>query len=151
MVVTTAKPAARLDPAFVKLAVVLLIGVVAVTFDTTIVNVALDTIGRDLHTTVSASQWTVTGFGLAMALLKPTEKSPARRLDLIGLGLLSPALALLIYGLSQFGGQHGFTGFPLLGPLVLGVVLLAAYVVYALRMSGHAVIDLRLFRVRSFA
>lgn len=110
MVVMTAKPAERLDPAFVKLAAVLLTGVLAVTFDSTIVNVALDTIGRDLNTTVSASQWTVTAFVLAMAMVMPVSgwamsRFGGKQMWLFSLGLfllgsvlagLAPNIGLLI-------------------------------------------------------
>jgi EmrB/QacA subfamily drug resistance transporter len=62
-----------------------------------------------------------------------------RRLDLVGLALLSPALAALLYGLTS----HAAT------PIVVGVVLLGAFVWRALNTSDP-IIDLRLFSVRSF-
>ncbi|GAA2639506.1 MDR family MFS transporter [Dactylosporangium fulvum] len=69
-----------------------------------------------------------------------------RRLDLPGLALLSPAIALLIFGLSRTGTSgHGLV------PLAAGVVLLVAFVVYALRTSEAPVIDLRLFTHRALA
>ena len=46
----------RLDPALVKLIIVLLTGAIPALLDTSIVNVAAATIGHDLHTTVSAIQ-----------------------------------------------------------------------------------------------
>src|SRR6202034_3378384 len=39
--------------------------------DTTIVNVAIDTIGRDLHTSVSAIQWVITGYLLSFGMVIP--------------------------------------------------------------------------------
>jgi EmrB/QacA subfamily drug resistance transporter len=68
----TAKPARdRLDPALVKLIVVLLTGAIPSLLDTSIVNVAVDTIGRDLHTTVSTIQWVITGYLLSFAMVIP--------------------------------------------------------------------------------
>jgi EmrB/QacA subfamily drug resistance transporter len=66
------KPARdRLDPAVVKLIVVLLTGAIPALLDTSIVNVAVDTIGRDLHTTVSSIQWVITGYLLSFAMVIP--------------------------------------------------------------------------------
>lgn len=59
--VSAATPAAaaeneRFDPAFIKLAVILLAGVMIVLFDSTIANVAIDRLARGLHTSVSNGQ-----------------------------------------------------------------------------------------------
>lgn len=62
---------AKLDPALVRLIVILLLGAIPSLLDTTIVNVAIDTIGRDLHTTVSAIQWIITGYLLSFAMVIP--------------------------------------------------------------------------------
>jgi EmrB/QacA subfamily drug resistance transporter len=61
----------RLDPALVKLIVVLLTGAIPSLLDTSIVNVAVDTIGRDLHTSVSTIQWVITGYLLSFAMVIP--------------------------------------------------------------------------------
>ena len=61
----------KLEPAMVKLIVILLIGGIPALLDTTIVNVAIDTIGRDLHTTVSAIQWVITGYLLSFGMVIP--------------------------------------------------------------------------------
>jgi EmrB/QacA subfamily drug resistance transporter len=60
-----------MEPAMVKLIVILLLGAVPALLDTTIVNVAIDTIGRDLHTTVSAIQWVITGYLLSFGMIIP--------------------------------------------------------------------------------
>src|SRR5689334_14470094 len=39
--------------------------------DTTIVNVALDTLSRDLHASLSATQWVITGYLLALGMVIP--------------------------------------------------------------------------------
>jgi EmrB/QacA subfamily drug resistance transporter len=66
-------PAAKekLDPALVRLIVILLLGAIPSLLDTTIVNVAIDTIGRDLHTTVSQIQWVITGYLLSFGIVIP--------------------------------------------------------------------------------
>src|SRR5690349_14965193 len=61
----------RLDPALIRLAAVMLIGVLAVVFDTTIVNVAINTLGRDLHVGVTTVQWVTTGYLLALGVVVP--------------------------------------------------------------------------------
>lgn len=264
----------RLDPAFVKLAVILLTGVMVVVFDTTIVNVAIDTISRGLHASVSATQWVISGYVLALGVVIPVagwamerfgakqtwmgalalfmvgsalsssawnigaliafrvlqgiggglmlpilqtlliraaggrklgrvmaalslpgllgpvlgpvigglivshfswrwifwvnvpfcvaglvlagrglERTAPRKgayLDVVGLALLSPALAAVIYGLSEIGVRGGFTHVMVIAPLAAGVALLGLFALHALRTS-RPVVDLRLFRVRSFS
>ncbi|MEU7856132.1 MDR family MFS transporter [Nonomuraea sp. NPDC049141] len=61
----------RLDPAVLKLAGVLVLGALAPLLDSTIVNVALHTLGRDLDAPVSAVQWVSTGYLLALAMAIP--------------------------------------------------------------------------------
>jgi EmrB/QacA subfamily drug resistance transporter len=265
----------RLDPALVRLALILLTGVMAVVFDTTIVNVAIDTLGHDLHTSVATTQWVVSAYVLALGLvipvsgwamqrfgakqlwmialilflvgsilsslawnigsliafrvlqggggglmlpilqtllvdaaggrrlgrmmalvsipallgpilgpvlggliishlswrwifwvnvpfcclglllawrgLQPTAPSRASQLDGVGLALLSPALAAIIYGLSEVGRTGGFAHAAVIAPLAGGVVFLGLFTFHALRTSRIPVVDLRLFTVRSFS
>ncbi len=55
----------------VKLIAVLLTGAIPSLLDTSIVNVAADTIGRDLHTSVPTIQWVITGYLLSFAMVIP--------------------------------------------------------------------------------
>jgi EmrB/QacA subfamily drug resistance transporter len=64
-------PPQRLDPALIRLAAILLAGAIAAILDTTIVNVALDSIGRDLHASISAIQWVMTGYLLSYGMVIP--------------------------------------------------------------------------------
>lgn len=263
---TTTTPA-RLDASFYRLVSVLIVGVLAVVFDTTIVNVALGTLARDLHVTVGTIQWVSTGYLLAVGAAVPvtgwlTDRLGGRtvwmialgvflfgsigaslsgsaaeliawrivqgigggvmlpvlttliiqavgperlgrasavvslpallgpilgplaggvllqhlswrwifwvnvpfavvglilawrlmpafpgtrtsRLDAVGLALASPGIAALVYGLSR-------TGLAVVAPVALGVVLLTAFAVRAWKLADRALVDLRLFRVRSF-
>jgi predicted MFS family arabinose efflux permease len=52
----------------------------------------------------------------------------SQRLDLVDLVLLSPGLALLIYGLAETNSAGGFGSAKVLIPLVAGLLLLAAFV-----------------------
>jgi EmrB/QacA subfamily drug resistance transporter len=73
-----------------------------------------------------------------------------RPLDVRGLALLSPALALLIYGLSRATGQHGFAATVAWVPMAGGLLLIAGFAVHALRVPDGALIDVRLMRIRSY-
>ena len=262
-----------LDPEFIKLAVVLLVGVIWVVFDTTIVNVAIDRLAHGLHTSVSNGQWTISGYALALGMvvpvaawasdrfgakrvwmgalalfmvgsilssiawnidaligfrvlqgiggglmlpilqnllveaaggrklgrimalvslpalfgpivgpvvgglivshlswrwifwvnvpfsiaglvlawrgLKPSIPRKGAYLDVTGLALLSPALALILYAATEVGGKGGFSHSIIIAPLAVGVCLLGAFAVHALR-TDRPLVDLRLFTVRSF-
>ncbi|MEU8118509.1 DHA2 family efflux MFS transporter permease subunit [Spirillospora sp. NPDC049024] len=72
------------------------------------------------------------------------------RLDVLGLALLSPGLAALVYGFSEVGGE-GFGALRVALPLLAGAALVLGYVAHALRRRAAALIDLRLFARRGFA
>ena len=52
---------------------ILVLGAVAPLLDTTIVNVALPTIGHAMHTSVNTTQWTITGYLLAVGIVIPAS------------------------------------------------------------------------------
>jgi EmrB/QacA subfamily drug resistance transporter len=58
---------------------VVILGMIMSILDTTIVNVALDTLSRDLHSPISQVQWVVTGYLLALAAVMPVTGWMARR------------------------------------------------------------------------
>jgi EmrB/QacA subfamily drug resistance transporter len=270
----SADTADRLDPALLKLAGIVLVGAVAVQLDATIVNVAIDTLGRELDASLSTIQWVSTGYLLALAMVIPltgwaVDRFGSKRmwmlslalflggsvlcglawsagsliafrvvlgvgggmllpllqtilaqaagpqrlgrliaviavpalvapivgpvigglildslswrwiflinvpvcaialllawrympdprargehpLDLLGLALLSPGLAAIVYGLSEAGSGGGFGAIDVVVALAIGVALVAAFAVHALRTRIEPIIDLRLFRERSF-
>jgi EmrB/QacA subfamily drug resistance transporter len=86
----------------------------------------------------------------ALAYMPASQGRPAKKLDILGLLLLSPGVAALVYGLS-YAALHGFGQPTALVWLVVGVALLAAYTAHSLRPGVRAIVDLRLFRVRSFS
>jgi EmrB/QacA subfamily drug resistance transporter len=95
---------------------------------------------------------------LASRVLPRDVPDADHRLDWLGLVLLSPSLAALIYGLANTAsetdanGQQTGGGFGqaiVLVPMILGALGLASFVAHALR-SRAPLIDLRLFRNRVF-
>ena len=55
---------------------------------------------------------------------RATRPQPAERFDVLGLALLSPGLALLIYGLAQSASSGGFGSPEVWGPALTGAALL---------------------------
>jgi len=262
------------DPVLRRLSMVVILGAVMSILDTTIVNVAIETLSRDFHTSLSTIQWVITGYLLALAIVIPmsgwmVERFGAKRMwmvslalftvgsalcglswsagsliffrilqglgggmivpvgqtilaraagpqrmgrvmsilgvptlvapvlgpilgglivdnttwrwiffvnvpigfialalsarflvhdpthdagrfDFVGVALLSPGLAALVYGLSEAGGGSGFGSTTVIVSLVIGVVLCAAFVAHALRVD-RPLLEMRLFKDRSFS
>ncbi|OCT16504.1 multidrug transporter [Paenibacillus pectinilyticus] len=268
-------PKEKIDPNVLKVALILVFGAVASQLDSTMINVAIDKLASDLHSTVSAIQWVVTGYVLTMGLAVPISGWAIQRfggkkvylfslvmflvssvlcslawntgsligfrllqgvgaglliptmqnvlvqsaggrnlgrlisiislpaligpilgpviggllidnldwrwifyvnipimiiaiwmswrhipsdapatskpsLDVIGLLLLSPSFAALIYGIAGVSTHGGLNSVKVTLPLIGGAMLMIAYVIYALRMKQSPLVDLRLFRSRHF-
>jgi len=78
---------------------VVIVGVVMSILDTTIVNVALDALSRELHAPLSTIQWVSTGYLLALAVVIPlsgwlSERFGAKRVWLVSVGLFGTGSAL---------------------------------------------------------
>jgi EmrB/QacA subfamily drug resistance transporter len=58
---------------------VVILGMIMSILDTTIVNVALNTLSKDLHSPLSQVQWVITGYLLALAAVIPVTGWAARR------------------------------------------------------------------------
>jgi EmrB/QacA subfamily drug resistance transporter len=86
---------------------------------------------------------------MALRILPRDVPKHDERLDWVGLVLLSPSLALIIYGLAQSGSSGGFGSAKVLVPVIVGAIVLATFVWHALRLP-YALIDLRLFKNRTF-
>jgi EmrB/QacA subfamily drug resistance transporter len=69
----------RIDAYVWRISAVVIIGSIMSILDTTIVNVALDTLGRELHSTIDQIQWVVTGYLLSLAAVIPVTGWAARR------------------------------------------------------------------------
>jgi EmrB/QacA subfamily drug resistance transporter len=92
-----------------------------------------------------------------LALLLAQRSLPAdqpqrggERLDVLGLLLLSPGFAALVFACTTASQQQRFGGAKVLVSLVIGVLLVLGYVAHALRDSAP-LIDVRLFANRGFA
>jgi EmrB/QacA subfamily drug resistance transporter len=70
-------------------------------------------------------------------------------IDIIGIMLLSPAFAALLYGIS--GVKSRGLSSAVLVPLAAGLLLVIGFIIYALNMKKTPVIDLRLFKSRNFS
>lgn len=124
-----------LDPALVKLALVVVVGVAAAILDLTIVTVAIDTMQRRLDAGVATIQWVSTGYALAVALTIPVsgwlfQRLGARRawllaLTIFGAGSALCAAAWSVESLIAFRVLQGVGG-GLLLPLSQMILLHAA-------------------------
>jgi EmrB/QacA subfamily drug resistance transporter len=92
----------------------------------------------------------ILALGLAAKLLHADAgRADAGKLDWLGLVLLSPGLAGVVFGLSETE-THGGMGDPIAwAPIVVGLVLIAAFVAHAAR-APRPLIDVRLFKVPAF-
>ena len=82
----------RIDPHVWRIATVVVLGSIMSILDTTIVNVALDTLGRDLHSPLASIQWVLTGYMLALAAVIPVTGWAARRFGAGNVYLISLVL-----------------------------------------------------------
>jgi EmrB/QacA subfamily drug resistance transporter len=74
----------------------------------------------------------------------------APRLDLLGLALLSPGVAIFVYGMSEAGASGGF-GLRAVAGIAAGLALVALFVRHALQRGHRALLDVSLFARRGFA
>ncbi len=84
-----------IDPQVLKTGLILVVGALAVVFDTTIVSVALHTLAADLHATVSTIQWVSTGYLLALGMAVPLSTWGIRRFGGKRLWMFSLAVFLV--------------------------------------------------------
>ncbi|GAB7184894.1 MDR family MFS transporter [Kitasatospora sp. Ki12] len=68
-----------IPPGLWKMGGVLALGPVLALLDSTIVNVGIDSVGRDLHSSIGAVQWVATGYLLAISLTMPLSGWAAGR------------------------------------------------------------------------
>ncbi|MGC1784984.1 MAG: MFS transporter, partial [Acidobacteriaceae bacterium] len=73
------------------------------------------------------------------------EETKSRELDLPGFALLSPGLVLFLYGSDHLGERIG------LMTLLISILLLAAFFRMAIRKGDKALIDLQLFKSKTFS
>ncbi len=88
---------------------------------------------------------------LAWRLLPETAARRGDRLDLRGLMLLSPGIAIFVYGMSEAGSAGGFGAGRSVAGIGAGVALVALFVWHARRRGHGALIDVTLFSNRAYA
>ncbi len=112
--------------------VIVILSVLIVALDTTVLNVAIPTILRDLHTTLPSLQWVITGYSLTFASLliiggRLADLYGARRIFIIGAALfgvgsllasLAQSVPVLILGEALIEG----IGASLMMPATLGIL-----------------------------
>ena len=87
---------------------------------------------------------------LARRVLPPdVGRADAGRLDWVGLALLSPGLAGIVFGLSETESHGGIDDPIAFAPILAGLLLVALFIRHGLR-AARPLIDLRLFRSRVF-
>src|SRR5262249_49757722 len=89
-------------------------------------------------------------FLLAIKLLPRVPRRGGQRLDLLGAILLPSGIALFLWGLAEVGQKGTLTAAAPLTALLVGLALVAGFVVHALRTS-NPLLDVRLFARRGFA
>jgi EmrB/QacA subfamily drug resistance transporter len=111
---------------------IVVLAVLIVALDTTVLNVAIPTILRDLHTTLPSLQWVITGYSLTFASLliiggRLADLFGARRMFIIGAALfavgsllasLAQSVPVLIFGEAIIEG----VGASLMMPATLGIL-----------------------------
>lgn len=82
----------------------------------------------------------------------PADKHVEKKasLDVTGILLLSPAFALLIYGIAQVAKHGGMNNSEVYVPLIIGVVLMASYVIHAFHTKQEPALNVRLFKSVNF-
>ena len=86
----------------------------------------------------------------ALAALPKDSPQPSESFDFLGVLMMSPGLALFLYGISTIPAE-GKVGTPkVLIPALIGLALVVAFVLYSFKPK-HPLLDLRLFSNRSLA
>ena len=86
----------------------------------------------------------------SLRILRGDDRQEAGRFDFVGMALLSPGLAALVYGLSEASGGRGFGDPTVVACLGAGTLLVLAFVRHALR-TERPLLDVRLFGQKVFA
>lgn len=82
----------------------------------------------------------------AAKVLPKDSVEPSETFDWLGMVLLSPGLALFLYGVSTIPETGTVMDAEVLVPAIVGLLLIAAFVPWALaRANKHPLVDLRLF------
>jgi EmrB/QacA subfamily drug resistance transporter len=86
----------------------------------------------------------------ALAALPKDSPHPSESFDFLGVLMMSPGLALFLYGVSSIPAQGRVVTPHVLVPALIGLALVIAFVLYSFKPK-HPLLDLRLFRNRNLA
>lgn len=86
----------------------------------------------------------------AQIILPKDEAEPSESFDFVGMLLMSPGLALFLFGVSSIPETGTVESTRVLVPAVVGALLILGFVFWAFRPE-HPLLDLRLFRDRNLA
>ena len=89
----------------------------------------------------------VIALAYAWFALPSDRPHPSESFDFIGMLLLSPGLALFLYGVSSIPGEGTFLAKKVAIPATIGVLMLVTFVFYCFKPK-HPLLDLRLFKNR---
>ncbi len=92
----------------------------------------------------------VVAVATALRYLPSLKPEQADKLDVRGLILMATGLPLLTYGLAEIGITGSFTSVKVIVPIILGLLLIAAFVLHALRIP-KPLLDMRLYRRPTFS
>ncbi len=84
----------------------------------------------------------------AFFVLASDRPTPSESFDWVGAALMSPGLAMFLYGVSSIPGEGTFFSFKVIFWGTLGLVMIASFVLWSFR-TEHPLLDLRLFRNRN--
>lgn len=93
----------------------------------------------------------VVAFALAATVFPPDRATRSEKFDFIGMLLLSPGLAALLYGVSSIPARGTVVDHHVWIPATMGLALITGFVIRALYRTDHPLIDLRLLRNREVA
>jgi MFS transporter, DHA2 family, multidrug resistance protein len=85
---------------------------------------------------------------LAAVMFPKDRPAPSEALDVTGMLLLSPGMAILLAGLSSIPGRRTIADHHVLIPSIAGLALIAAFIFHAWRRTDAPLIDLRLVKNR---
>jgi MFS transporter, DHA2 family, multidrug resistance protein len=88
---------------------------------------------------------------LAAIVFDRDRPAPSESFDFVGALLLSPGLAVFLYGFSMIPQRGTLADRHILLSVTVGLVLIIGFVLHALRRAEHPLIDMRLFANRVVA
>ena len=87
-------------------------------------------------------------FTYASIVLPRDTPEPSESFDVVGMLLMSPGLALFLYGVSSIPEKGTLNNPKVYVPMTVGAILIVAFVLHTFRPQ-HPLLDLRLFRNRN--